>query len=276
MKKIMLNPQTGYFVIFAPHIAKKHQPGQFVILRVTEEGERIPLTIADSDPERGTITIVCQSIGKTTTMLNTLKEGEEILDLVGPLGNATHIEKYGTVVVIGGGVGTAEAHPIAKAMKSAGNTVIAIIGARTKELVIFENEMRQFCDEVHVTTDDGSYGTRGLVTDALEGIIKTGKKIDLVLAVGPVPMMRAVSNHTRGYNIKTLVSLNSIMLDGTGMCGGCRVNVGGKDRFVCVDGPEFDGHQVDFDILSKRQKMYIEEEKRAMELFNKEHCKLYS
>jgi ferredoxin--NADP+ reductase len=273
IQKKMLNAQTGFFVISAPHIAKKHKAGQFVILRITENGERIPLTIADSDPDRGTITIVCQSIGKTTTQLNTLKVGDDILDLVGPLGNATHIENYGTVLVIGGGVGTAEAHPIAKAMKKAGNTVLAIIGARTKELVIFEDEMRSFCDEVFVTTDDGSYGEKGFVTDALKKIMESGKKIDLILAVGPVPMMKAVSNATRNSGIKTLISLNSIMLDGTGMCGGCRVRIGGNDRFVCVDGPEFDGHLVDFDLLAKRQKMYIEEEKKSIELFEK-HCKL--
>lgn len=276
IKKRMLNSQTGFFVISAPHIARKHKPGQFIILRINENGERIPLTIADSDAGNGTITIVCQSIGKTSTMLNTLKAGEEILDIVGPLGNATHIENYGTVLVIGGGVGTAEAHPIAKAMKKVGNTVIAIIGARTKELIIFEDEMHKFCNEVYVTTDDGSYGAKGFVTDALKNITDSGKKIDIVLAVGPVPMMRAVSNATKNSGLKTLVSLNSIMLDGTGMCGGCRVRIGEKDRFVCVDGPEFDGHVVDFDLLTKRQRMYIQEEKKSMELFKEEHCKLFS
>ncbi len=276
IKKRMLNPQTGLFVISAPRIAEKHKAGQFVILRINENGERIPLTIADSDPENGTITIVCQSVGKTSTMLNTLKEGDEILDLVGPLGNATHIENYGTVLVIGGGVGTAEAHPIAKAFKRAGNKVIAIIGARTKELVIFEDEMRQFCDAVYITTDDGSYGEKGFVTDTLKKVLDTGEKIDIVLAVGPVPMMKAVANTTKNPGIRTLISLNSIMLDGTGMCGGCRVSIGGKDRFVCVDGPEFDGHIVDFDLLAKRQRMYIEEEKKSMELFKEEHCKLFT
>lgn len=276
LKKRMLNSQTGYFIIHAPLIAKKHRAGQFVILRIHENGERIPLTIADSDSENGTITLVCQSIGKTTTQLNTLQEGDVILDLVGPLGNATHIENYGTVVIIGGGVGTAEAYPIARAMKKAGNRVLAIIGGRTKELVIFEEEMRNICEEVYVTTDDGSYGKKGLVTDALMDIINSGKKIDLVLAVGPVPMMKAVSNLTKNFGLKTLVSLNSIMLDGTGMCGGCRVRIGEKDRFVCVDGPEFDGHLVDFDLLSKRQKMYIEEEKRSLELFKEKECKLFT
>ncbi len=276
IKKKMLNSQTGLFVIHAPRIAKKHRAGQFVILRINENGERIPLTIADSDPGKGTITIVCQSVGKTTTMLNTLKEGDEILDLVGPLGNPTHIENYGTVLVIGGGVGTAEAYPIARAFKGAGNKVLAIIGARTKELIIFEDEMRQFCDAVYVTTDDGSYGEKGLVTDVLKKLLDSGERIDMVLAVGPVPMMKAVSDATRNSGIRTLISLNSIMLDGTGMCGGCRVSIGGKDRFVCVDGPEFDGHIVDFDLLAKRQRMYIEEEKRSMELFKEEHCKLFT
>lgn len=276
LEKRMLNPQTGYFVISAPYIARKHKPGQFVILRISENGERIPLTIADSDAQKGTITIVCQSIGKTTMQLNTMKEGEEILDLVGPLGNATHIENYGKVIVIGGGVGTAEAYPIAKAMKEKGNSVTAILGARTKELVIFEEEMRSFCDDVFVTTDDGSYGEKGFVTDALKRLLERDGRIDLVLAVGPVPMMKAVSNLTKERGIKTLVSLNSIMLDGTGMCGGCRVAIGGKDRFVCVDGPEFDGHQVDFDLLMKRQKMYLEEEKKSLELFKETHCKLFT
>ncbi|HEY4716948.1 MAG TPA: sulfide/dihydroorotate dehydrogenase-like FAD/NAD-binding protein [bacterium] len=274
IKKRMLNPQTGIFVISAPYIAKKHNPGHFIILRVNETGERIPLTIADSDPEQGTITIVVQGIGKTTTMLNSLQAGEDILDIVGPLGNSTHIENYGTVLIIGGGVGTAEAYPIAKGMKAAGNKVIGIIGARTQDLVIFEEEMANVCDEIFITTDDGSYGHKGFVSDILKDMIQKKTKIDLVVAVGPVPMMKVVCGITKEVNIHTLVSLNPIMMDGTGMCGGCRVTVGSEGKFVCVDGPEFDGHKVDFDLLVKRQRMYVNEEKRSLNVFKEHKCKV--
>ena len=225
------------------------------------------MTIADSNINDGTITLIVQGVGKTTKTLNLLESGDYILDLVGPLGKPSHIENYGTAVVIGGGVGTAISYPIAKALKEAGNYVISIIGGRTRELVILENEMRAFSDEVYTTTDDGSYGFHGLVTDKLQELIDNGKKIDFVLAIGPVPMMSAVAEVTRPYNIKTVVSLNSIMVDGTGMCGGCRAIVGGKTVFVCVEGPEFDAHQVDFKVLNQRNKSYIAQEQKSLHNF---------
>ena len=263
-----LGPDTKLFRIDAPKIAAKRKAGQFIILRVLPDGERIPLTIADSNTEDGTITIIAQGIGKTTKHLNTLEAGDYIQDLVGPLGKASHIENFGTAVSIGGGVGTAIAFPTAKALKEAGNEVISIIGGRSKEFVILENEMREVCDEVYPTTDDGSYGYHGFVTDKLKEIIDSGKKIDFVLAIGPIPMMKAIAELTRPYNIKTVVSLNPIMIDGTGMCGGCRAIVDGKPVFVCVDGPEFDAHQVDFGVLTQRNRMYNPQEKTSLENHN--------
>jgi len=263
-----LGPDTKLFRIDAPKIAAKRKAGQFIILRVLPEGERIPLTIADSNTEDGTITIIAQGIGKTTKHLNTLEAGDYIQDLVGPLGKASHIENFGTAVSIGGGVGTAIAFPTAKALKEAGNEVISIIGGRSKEFVILENEMREVCDEVYPTTDDGSYGYHGFVTDKLKEIIDSGKKIDFVLAIGPIPMMKAIAELTRPYNIKTVVSLNPIMIDGTGMCGGCRAIVDNKPVFVCVDGPEFDAHQVDFGVLTQRNRMYNPQEKTSLENHN--------
>ena len=254
------------FEIAAPRIAKSQKPGQFVIIRLHERGERIPLTIKGSDPEKGTITLVVQSIGKTTMLMNELVTGDKILDVVGPLGKPSEIEKYGTVVVIGGGVGTAIALPTAAALRAAGNHTIAILGARTKDLLILENEVRAASDEVLVMTDDGSYGEKGLVTDALKAII-ANRSVDMVLAIGPIPMMRAVAETTRPAGIKTIVSLNSIMVDGTGMCGGCRVIVNGKSEFACVDGPEFDAHDVDFQVLMQRNAMYRDKEKQAVERF---------
>jgi ferredoxin--NADP+ reductase len=262
------------FRILAPRIARKQKPGQFVILRVHEQGERIPLTIAASDPVAGTITIIVQGIGKTTKHLNTLNAGDVILDVVGPLGKASHVEKFGTCVVIGGGVGTAIAYPTAKALHDAGNRVVAIIGGRTKSLVILENEAREVSDELFITTDDGSYGEKGLVIDPLKKMIADGRKIDFVLAIGPIPMMRAVADVTRPLGIKTVVSLNPIMVDGTGMCGGCRVLVGGKSQFACVDGPEFDAHEVDFAGLTKRNALYRDMEKHSLIEFQKHSCKL--
>ncbi|MDH5187219.1 MAG: sulfide/dihydroorotate dehydrogenase-like FAD/NAD-binding protein, partial [candidate division WOR-3 bacterium] len=250
---------------------QKVQPGQFVVLRIYEEGERIPLTIADTDKEKGILKIVFQEVGKSTKLLGTLKAGDEIVDLIGPLGRATKIEKFGTVVCIGGGVGTPEIYPVAKALRQADNKVISIIGARSKNLLIMEKEMRDASDELYITTDDGTYGQKGFVTDELKRIIDRGTKIDHVLAVGPVVMMKAVSKLTQPYNIPTLVSLNPIMLDATGMCGVCRVEVGGETKFACVDGPEFDGHKVDFDLLIARQRIYLKEEKESMELFMKTH-----
>lgn len=265
-----LNADIKYFEILAPQIARKQKPGQFVILRVHEKGERIPLTIAGSDPAAGTISIIVQGMGKTTRMLNNLRAGDFITDLVGPLGIPSEIEKYGTVVVIGGGVGTAIAYPTARAMKEAGNRVISIIGARTKDLVILESELRGISDNFHVTTDDGSYGTKGLVTGPLKAMIESGENIDYVLAIGPVPMMSAVAETTRPHGIRTVVSLNAIMIDGTGMCGGCRVLIGGALKFACVEGPEFDAHQVDFRNLSQRTSMYRDMERKALERFQSE------
>jgi ferredoxin/flavodoxin---NADP+ reductase len=254
----------------APRIARKQKPGQFVIVRVYEEGERIPLTIEKADPQRGTIDIVVQSIGKTTQLLNCLEAGDAILDVVGPLGQPSEIEKFGTVVVMGGGVGTAMAYPTAAALKKAGNFVICIVGARDRERVILERELRAVSDELMITTNDGSYGSKGLVTDRLRELIEGGAHIDRVVAVGPIPMMKTVADITRPRDIRTIVSLNPIMLDGTGMCGGCRVLVDGKSQFACVDGPEFDGHRVDFDTLLRRNKMYCEAEKKSMDRYSHE------
>ena len=266
-----LAPDVKLFRITAPRIAKRQQPGQFVIIRVEEAGERIPLTIAESDPQAGTVTVIVQGIGKTTKLLNRLEAGDAIADVVGPLGKHSEVEKFGTCVVIGGGVGTAIAYSTAKALKQAGNEVIAIIGGRNRQLVILEDEIRAFADKVIITTDDGSYGEKGLVIDPLKQMIAAGKKVDYVLAIGPIPMMRAVANVTREFKIKTVVSLNPIMVDGTGMCGGCRVLVDGKSQFACVDGPEFDAHQVDFDTLTKRNAMYRDLERKSLE---QHQCKL--
>lgn len=267
IEKKVLAKNVNKFVIEAPLIAKKHKPGQFVVLRIDEKGERIPVTIADTDKLRGTITLIVQEVGKTTYKLGTLKEGDYIQDLIGPLGKEADIKKFGNVITIGGGVGTAIVYPETKALKEAGNYVISIIGFRNKELVILEEEMRKYSDELYVTTDDGSYGEKGFVSDRLKKLIDTGKKIDLVIAIGPAIMMKVVCDLTKDYGVKTIVSLNSIMLDATGMCGVCRVEIGGKTMFACVDGPEFDGHLVNFDLLIKRLNIYREEEKIALERF---------
>ncbi|MCA9026911.1 MAG: sulfide/dihydroorotate dehydrogenase-like FAD/NAD-binding protein [Planctomycetaceae bacterium] len=262
-----LAPEIKLFKIEAPRIARRRQAGQFVIVRIHEHGERIPLTIADSDVDQGTITIVVQGIGKTTKLLNMLETGDAIQDVVGPLGEPSEVDQFGTVVVIGGGVGTAIAFPTAVAMKQAGNRVLSIIGAKSKELLILEDEMRATSDELFIMTDDGSAGTHGFVTQKLEDLIQQGEQIDRVLAIGPIPMMQAVANVTRPHNIKTIVSLNPIMVDGTGMCGGCRVTVGSQTRFACVDGPEFDAHDVDFKILAQRNTLYHSSEQTAFESF---------
>jgi ferredoxin--NADP+ reductase len=269
-----LAPDIKLFKIEGKKIAEKRKAGQFIILRVHKDGERIPLTIADSDNDKETITLIVQGVGKTTKFLNTLGKGDYITDLVGPLGKASEIEYFGTAVSIGGGVGTAIALPTAKALKEAGNYVISIIGGRTKELVILEDEMRAVSDEVYPTTDDGSYGFHGFVTQKLqelldEGSRPGGRKIDYVLAIGPIPMMAAVASVTKPYDIKTVVSLNPIMVDGTGMCGGCRAIVDDKTVFVCVDGPEFDAHKVNFNILTKRNRMYLLQEKHSLDEFCK-------
>jgi ferredoxin--NADP+ reductase len=259
-----LAPGIKRFVIEAPRIARKQRPGQFVIVRIHEEGERIPLTIENSDPQKGTINIVVQSLGKTTNLLNSLNAGDHIMDVVGPLGKPSEIEKFGTVVVMGGGVGTAMAYPTAAALKHAGNKVISIVGARNKELVILEREMREVSDVLMITTDDGSYADKGFVTDKLRQLIQNGVPINLVLAIGPIPMMRAVADMTRSEHIRTLVSLNPIMIDGTGMCGGCRVLVDNKSQFACVDGPEFDAHQVNFAVLVQRNGAYRTQEQQSL------------
>lgn len=266
-----LAPDVKLFRIHSQKIAGKRKAGQFVIIRVDERGERIPLTIADSDVNEGTVTIIVQGIGKTTKQLNEKKSGDYISDIVGPLGKPSEIEKFGTVAVIGGGVGTAIAYPTAVALKKADNHVISIIGARNKELVILEKEMNETSDEVCVTTDDGSYGMHGFVTDKLSQLINEGKKIDFVLAIGPIPMMKRVAEVTKPHGIKTVVSLNPIMVDGTGMCGGCRATVDDKTVFVCVDGPEFDAHKVDFEILTLRNRAYLSQEKTSLEKFISNH-----
>ncbi|MGA8875204.1 MAG: sulfide/dihydroorotate dehydrogenase-like FAD/NAD-binding protein [Candidatus Korobacteraceae bacterium] len=251
------------FVIKAPRIARKQKPGQFVIVRLDDCGERIPLTLADADPEAGTVTLVVQAIGKTTMLFNMLEAGDSILDLVGPLGKPSEIENFGTVVIVSGSVGTAMAYPTARELKRAGNKVISIVGARSKELMVLEDEVRAVSDETYICTDDGSYGDKGLVTDKLKQVM-AGQKLNYVLACGPVPMMRAVANMTAPEQIKTMVSLNSIMVDGTGMCGGCRVLVNNSSQFACVDGPEFDASQVNFDVLTQRNNMYREQERESI------------
>ncbi len=261
-------PNVKKFRIEAPKIAKKRKAGQFVIVRVEQNGERIPLTISDSNLDEGSITIIVQGVGKTTKQLNELEAGDSILDVVGPLGKPSHIENFGVAVSIGGGVGTAIAYPTAVALKQAGNYTISIIGGRTKDFVILENEMKEVCDEVFVTTDDGSYGYHGFVTQKLQELIDAKRKIDFVLAIGPIPMMKAVAEVTRKLKIKTVVSLNPIMVDGTGMCGGCRATVDNKTVFVCVDGPEFDAHKVDFELLERRNRTYREDEEIALKNFS--------
>ena len=267
---VFIAPGIKRFVLEAPRIARRHKPGQFVILRLYEKGERVPLTIERSDPERGTINIVVQSAGKTTHLLNSFETGDHILDVVGPLGKPSEIENFGTVVVMGGGVGTAMAYPTAAALKKAGNRVISIVGARNRELVILEREMAEVSDTLMLTTDDGSYADKGFVTDKLRQLINNGTRIDLVLAVGPIPMMKAVADVTRKQRIRTIVSLNPIMIDGTGMCGGCRVLIDSKSEFACVDGPEFDAHRVNFEVLVQRNAMYRAAERKSMAEFERE------
>lgn len=267
LKKQELSPGILEYDIEAPRVAKKALPGQFIVLRVNEEGERVPLTIADFDRERGIVTILFQVVGASTGLLASLKEGDSILDFVGPLGQPSELSNHmGTVVFVGGGIGVAPVYPIARAAHELGNKVISILGAKTKDILIFEERMRAISDEVLITTDDGSYGIKGFVTNAIEELIKRGEKIDQVTAIGPGVMMKSVAEATRPYGIKTIVSLNPIMVDGTGMCGGCRVQVGEETKFACVDGPEFDGHLVDFRGLMARGRMY-----RTQEAKEKDH-----
>jgi ferredoxin--NADP+ reductase len=268
LDKRTLAPKVTRYVVRAPEIARARKAGQFIMVRVGENSERIPLTIADGDAQAGTITLVVQEVGKSTAEMNNLAVGATFHDLVGPLGSATHIEKKpGYVVCVGGGIGIAPVHPIAQAHRAAGNKVVSILGARTKDLLIMEEEMRQASDEVRVCTDDGSYGEKALVTNVLEALIEERGKPDEVIAIGPPIMMKFVAKTTQPHQIPTQVSLNSVMIDGTGMCGGCRVTVGGKTKFVCVDGPEFDGHLVDFDEMMRRQRFYADQEKLSYERY---------
>ncbi len=271
VEKRILNDSMTLMAVEAPYIAKKAKAGQFIILRVNEFGERIPLTVADYDREKGTITIIYQKVGKTTLMLDQLNVGDAILDFIGPLGKATELEGYKNVAVIGGGAGCAIAYPQAKALHGMGAKVDMIAGFRNKDIIILEDEMKAVSDHLILTTDDGSNGNKGFVTDALRKNIEDGAGYDLVIAIGPLVMMRAVCNLTKEYNIKTLISMNPIMIDGTGMCGGCRLTVGGKTKFACVDGPDFDGHEVDFDEAIKRSRTYSESEKEATREYN---CRL--
>lgn len=262
VRKEKLSPTITRMEIRAPLIARAAKAGQFVMVWVGEKSERVPLTICDWDVDKGTITIIFQEVGFSTKELGRLEEGEDIASIAGPLGKPTEIDNFGTAVVVGGGVGTAIAYPIAKSLKKANNKLIVVVGAREKSLVLLENEMRKIADEFIITTDDGSYGRKGLVTDALSELLES-QKVDMVFAAGPLPMMKAVAMTTKPYGVKTIVSLDPIMIDGTGMCGGCRVTVGGKTMFTCVDGPDFDAHQVDWDELRARKAYYFDEENKA-------------
>lgn len=276
LEKQVLSDVTKLMVVEAPQVARKAKPGQFVIVRVDEPGERIPLTIADFDRNAGTITLIFQEVGKSTMQMGTLKLGDELITVAGPLGHPTEIEKYGTVVMVGGGVGIAPTFPIARALKEAGNTVISVIGARNKSLLFWEDRMRAVSDELIVCTDDGSYGRRAVVTEPLKELLEARKgSIVRVWAIGPAVMMKFVAMATKPYNVKTIVSLNTIMIDGTGMCGGCRVVLDEGAQFVCVDGPEFDAHKVNWDILLSRLRFYGEQERLAVERW-KHQCKLDS
>jgi len=273
ISKKLIAPMVTQFEIHIPPIARKRQAGQFVIIRTWEGGERIPLTIADANPELGSITLISQSVGKTTYQLADMKVGQCLQDIAGPLGTPTHIAKVGKVVCVGGGVGTAPLFPITQAMQNAGNHITTILGARSKELFILEDKMRQVSDDMIIMTDDGSYGEKGFVTTALQKLIDDGEKIDQVIAIGPPIMMKMVSLLTLKYDIPTVVSLNTIMIDGTGMCGGCRISINGATKFVCVDGPEFDGHQVAWDEMLKRMGTYKKHECLALNEYKKHHQK---
>lgn len=267
-----LAPKIKLLEIHAPEIAEKAQAGQFVILRVDERGERIPLTLVDWNKEKGTITLIFLEIGASTEKLGTIEANGSVQDVIGPLGNPSDIKRYGTVCVIGGGVGTASAYPITRALRQAGNKVVTIVGAKTAALLILEDEIKKVSDELLISTDDGTKGQKGFVSDVLKGLIEKGYAFDIVYAIGPTVMMRAVAETTRPYKIHTIVSLNPIMVDGMGMCGACRVSVGGQTRFACVEGPEFDAHKVDFGELLKRQMAYVSEEKLALQRWQSRGC----
>jgi NAD(P)H-flavin reductase len=273
VEKEMLAPKIYKLVLEAPEIARRHKAGQFIILRPDEQGERVPMSVADVDREKGTITTVVQELGLSSAKLCAKEVGEEVSDVAGPLGKPTHIENFGTAVCVGGGAGIPPLHLIARRLKEMGNQVISILGGRDQRYVIMEDDMREISDEVILCTDDGSYGKKGFVTVALQELIESGRHLDYVIAIGPPIMMKAVAEVTRPYNITTYASLNTIMVDGTGMCGACRVTVDGKTRFVCVDGPEFDAHQVDFDEMLKRLQMYRDLEKRAYERYLSQSAK---
>ncbi|MDO8578003.1 MAG: sulfide/dihydroorotate dehydrogenase-like FAD/NAD-binding protein [Dehalococcoidales bacterium] len=260
------------FKIGAPAVARKAKAGQFIVIRIDEKGERIPLTIADWDEKEGSVTIVFMEVGTTTSRLATLKAGDSLLNFVGPLGQPTRIEKFGTVVCVGGGVGVAPIFPIARSLRKAGNKVISIIGSRCQDILFWQDRLQSVSDELILTTDDGSCGLKGVVTVPLKGLLEGSNKIDRVIAIGPAVMMKFCSRTTQPFGVKTVVSLNSIMVDGTGMCGACRVSVGGITRFACVDGPEFDGHAVDWDLLAARQRMYVEEEKCSFDQWLTKHA----
>ncbi len=267
-----LVPGIHLFKMEAPAVAAKAQAGQFVVVRIDEKGERIPLTIADWDKDEGTVTIVFMEVGATTARLALLKQGDAIADFVGPLGVPAEIENYGTVVCVAGGVGAAPVAPVARALKNAGNKIITILGARSKDLLFWEDVLGSTSDQMIVTTDDGSYGRKGVVTGPLKELLESGEKIDRVVAIGPVVMMKFCSLTTAPSGVRTIVSLNPIMVDGTGMCGCCRVSIGGETKFACVDGPDFDGHKVDWELLAARQRIYIDEEKCAYEEWRKSHA----
>lgn len=272
---IQIGPQNWKMRVYVPKLVAKASPGQFVIVRVNEEGERVPMSIAGLDRENGLLTIIYQVVGKTSALMTTVEADGEILDCVGPLGLATHVDNWGTAILVGGGIGIAPIYPIAQAWKEAGNRVITIIGARSKNILFYEDEHKAAADDLHVCTDDGSYGHHGFVSDVLKKILDSDEKVGMIMAIGPVPMMRVVANLTRPYDVPTWVSLNPLMVDGTGMCGGCRVAVGDTTKFACVDGPDFDGHQVDFDLLTKRLNAYKEQEQDAFHRFlESPSCKL--
>ena len=266
VEKKVLSETVKLMKIKAPLVAKKAQAGQFIIFRIDEQGERIPLTIADYDRKKGTVTVIFMEVGKTTKQLGTLNVGDSLLNFAGPLGVASEIENFGTVICIGGGVGIAPLYPIVRELKKAGNYVITILGARNEKLLMLEKEIEEHSNELHICTDDGSKGTKGFVSNILQNLIDEGKTINVVWAIGPVIMMKVVADLTKKYNLKTIVSLNPIMVDGTGMCGGCRVSVGGETKFACVDGPEFDGHLVDFKNLMLRNRRFVKEEEHACKI----------
>lgn len=275
LENSQLSPLIWKMLIEVPRLVAKAKAGQFVIIRVDEHGERVPMSIAGLDKEKGILTVIYQVVGKTSALMTTVPAGGELADCVGPLGAPSHVDNWGTACVIGGGIGIAPIYPIAQAYKAAGNRLITIIGARSKNLLFYENEHKSLADDFYVCTDDGSYGVKGFVSDVLKQLLDKKVKIGMIMAIGPVPMMRVVSNLTKGYNVPTWVSLNPIMIDGTGMCGGCRVAVDGKTMFACVDGPDFDGHKVDFELLAKRLGAYREMEKAAMKKFLEDpHCRL--